>query len=1079
MYRSYSWRASEGDQTMQWLTRLLNRWRQVLLARHASTTLNRKRLEPAIGVRILEERRVLSAPQAIAVTPSEIAENTDTSSNVLIGTLTVTQDDDGLDDPFAPYSYSLVGNQQDNELFEIQGDQLFLKSGLNLDYESDNLYRVRVQVNDNGATSNHTLDIDVLDVNEPVGPITDTDNDANAVDENDAPGTRAEITAAADDPDSGATVTYSLTDDADGRFVIDPDTGVVRTAVELDAETALEHVIVVEALSSDGSTSSATFTIAVNDLNEAPIGSVTDADADANQVDEGVAGALVGVTASATDPDATATVSYSLTDDAGGRFRVDSTTGVVRTAVALDAESATEHVIVVEAQSSDGSDSQATFTISVNDVNEAPVGAIIDDDSNVNQVDEGVVGGLVGVTAAAIDPDLSDTVTYSLTDDAGGRFVIDPDTGVVRTLIALDAETATEHVIVVQALSSDTSTSEETFTISVNDVNEAPIGAVTDEDTDANQVNEGAAGAVVGVTALATDPDVSATVSYSLTDDAGGRFTIDSATGVVRTAIALDAETAVQHVIIVEALSSDTTTSSGTFTINVNDVNEAPIGPVTDADTDANAVDEGLAGTLVGITATAVDPDVTATVSYSLTDDAGGRFVIDPTTGVVRTAIALDAEAAMQHVIVIEALSSDTSTSDETFTISVNDVNEAPVGPVTDADANANQVDEGVAGAEVGITATADDPDTNDTVTYSLTDDAGGQFTIDPDTGVVSTLIALDAETATEQTIVVQALSSDGTRSSETFTISVNDVNEAPIGPVSDINGAANQVDEGIAGALVGITARAVDPDVSATVSYSLTNDDGGRFQIDSTTGVVRTAVALDAETATEHVIVVEALSSDTTTSTETFTISVNDINEAPVGPVTDADTDANQVNEGVAGALVGVTAVAVDPDITATVSYSLTDDAGGRFIIDPTSGVVRTATALNFEEFTQHIITVQALSTDGSTSTEAFTISVNDVNEPVGPVIDSDVAANQVDEGVAGAVVGITATAVDPDIADTVSYSLTDDAGGRFVIDPNTGVVRTAVALDAESSLQRSHRGGVSQHGWLNQQRHVHDQRE
>ena len=43
-------------------------------------------------------------------------------------------------------------------------------------------------------------------------------------------------------------------------------------------------------------------------------------------------------------------------------------------------------------------------------------------------------------------------------------------------------------------------------------------------------------------------------------------------------------------------------------------------------------------GTTVGITALATDPDGTNTVTYSLDDDAGGRFAIDATTGVVTVA---------------------------------------------------------------------------------------------------------------------------------------------------------------------------------------------------------------------------------------------------------------------------------------------------------------------------------------------------------------------------------------------------------------------------------------------------------
>ena len=56
---------------------------------------------------------------------------------------------------------------------------------------------------------------------------------------------------------------------------------------------------------------------------------------------------------------------------------------------------------------------------------------------------------------------------------------------------------------------------------------------------------------------------------------------------------------------------------------------------------------------------------------------------------------------------------------------------------------------------------------------------------------------------------------------------------------------------------------------------------------------------------------------------------------------------------------------MAVDPDGTATVTYSLSDNAGGRFTIDASTGVVTVAdgSLLNHEAATSHQITVLATS--------------------------------------------------------------------------------------------------------------------
>ena len=856
-----------------------------------------------------------------------------------------------------------------------------------------------------GSTSTQSFTIDVNDVNETaISAVSDTDASGNTVAENAAIGTAVGITALATDADVTDTVTYSLSSNPGGFFAIDANTGIVTVAGALDAETATSHTIEVTATSTDGSTSSQSFTIDVTDVNEFAVGSISDADATSNTVSESAAnGTAVGVTALATDADVTDTVTYSLTDDAGGRFAIDANTGEITVAngALLDYETATSHTVEVTATSTDGSTSSETFTINLtDDTSESSVGPVSDSNAAANAVDEDAsVGAVVGITALATDPDVTDTVTYSLTDNAGGLFAIDANTGIVTVAGSLDAETAGSHTIEVTATSTDGSTSTQTFTIDVNDVNETAISAVSDTDASGNTVAENAAiGTAVGITALATDADVTDTVTYSLSSNPGGFFAIDANTGIVTVAGSLDAETATSHTIEVTATSTDGSTSSQSFTIDVTDVNEFAVGGISDADATSNTVSESAAnGTAVGVTALATDADVTDTVTYSLSDDAGGRFAIDANTGEITVADTVRCwimrRRLLTHRRPCTATSTDGSTSSETFTINLTDdtSESSPSDAVTDSNAAANAVDEDASvGAVVGITALATDPDVTDTVTYSLTDNAGGLFAIDANTGIVTVAGSLDAETAGSHTIEVTATSTDGSTSTQTFTIDVNDVNETAISAVSDTDASGNTVAENAAiGTAVGITALATDADVTDTVTYSLSSNPGGFFAIDANTGIVTVAGALDAETATSHTIEVTATSTDGSTSTQSFTISVSDVDEYNVGAVTDADATSNTVSESAAnGTAVGVTALATDADVTDTVTYSLTDDAGGRFAIDANTGEITVANGalLDYETATSHTVEVTATSTDGSTSSETFTINLTDDTSEISP---------------------------------------------------------------------------------------------
>ena len=782
----------------------------------------------------------------------------------------------------------------------------------------------------------------------------------------------------------------------------------------------------------------------------------------------------------------------------GGPFAVDANTGVVTVAdnSQLDYESATSHTIYVKATSADGSEATQSFTINLTDDNtEAAVGAISDTDGAANAVDENAaIGTVVGVTAFASDADGTDSVTYSLSDDAGGLFAIDPNTGAVTVAGALDRETASSYDIEVTATSTDGSTSTQSYTIALNDIDEFDVTTPTDSDGTANTISESAAnGSAVGITASASDADATTNgVTYSLVDSGGdpvvgGPFAVDPSTGVVTVTdnSQLDYETATSHTIYVKATSADGSEATQSFTVNLTDDNtEAAVGAISDSDMNANAVDENAAiGTAVGVTAFASDADSTDTVTYSLSDDAGGLFAIDPNTGVVTVAGALDRETANSYDIEVTATSTDGSTSTQSYTIAINDVDEFDVTTPTDADATANTVSESAAnGTAVGITAAASDADaTTNGVTYSLVDSGGdpvvgGPFAVDANTGVVTVAdnSQLDYESATSHTIYVKATSADGSEATQSFTVNLTDDNtEAAVGAISDSDMNANAVDENASvGTVVGVTAFASDADSTDTVTYSLSDDAGGLFAIDPSTGVVTVAGALDRETASSYDIEVTATSTDGSTATQSYTIALNDQDEFDVTTPTDSDGTANTISESAAnGTAVGITASASDADATTNgVTYSLVDSGGdpvvgGPFAVDPSTGVVTVAdnTQLDYESATSHTIYIKATSADGSEATQSFIINLTDDNTEaaVGAISDSDMNANAVDENAStGTVVGVTAFASDADSTDSVTYSLSDDAGGLFAIDPNTGVVTVAGALDRETASVLRHRG-------------------
>ncbi|WP_374371118.1 cadherin-like domain-containing protein [Dongia sp.] len=265
-------------------------------------------------------------------------------------------------------------------------------------------------------------------------------------------------------------------------------------------------------------------------------------------------------------------------------------------------------------------------------------------------------------------------------------------------------------------------------------------------------------------------------------------------------------------------------------------------------------------------------------------------------------------------------------------------------------------------------------------------------------------------------------------------------LNRAP----TDIGLEGSFIPEDTAGATIGYL-YVSDPDSETEQEYHTFSVSDDRFEIVEGVLRLKPGVSLDFETAEETSIEIEVTATDSggLSVTKTFTLTLENSDEGPV----DGDPVANEILEGAGGN--AYTGIDVDVAGSSDASYSIVNNQEGEdgsyFWID-NNGQIRTLFGdFDYETQQSYQITVQAI-VDGQVSTQTFTVNVKDVNESPTEIVDTNEAPNAVAaDAEAGAVVNLTAQALDPDTGETLTYSLALDAGGAFAIDPTTGVVTVA----------------------------------
>ena len=423
-----------------------------------------------------------------------------------------------------PISFSLSSGP-DSSFFSLSGNTLSFTGTANYespnDTNKDSVFEVSVTVSSRSVSKTQAIYVQVADV--PEAPVI-----SNASIDNVKENITSVATISASDEDAGSVLTYSLLDSGgakDEKLLSINESGVVTFIsapnYESPSDFNLDNTVEFTAVVSDGSlTAQADYSFEIIDVNESPSIATTKI----SDIAEGVSSIA---TISASDPDAGASLSYSLVDSNGakdeGLLSINSSTGVVAFIAAPNFETPTDvgadNKIEFSVLVSDGSlEVSQDYSFSITNVNEGPT---------ISTSSFSIAEGSTAIgTIAASDPDASSTLSYTISGTDSSKFSINTSSGAVVFLSPPDFESPTDNGLdntynFTVTVSDGSLSSTQSIAVAVGNVNEAPSFSIASAQSYVEN-----SGATISV--VANDPDASSSLTYTLSGADASKFTISS-----------------------------------------------------------------------------------------------------------------------------------------------------------------------------------------------------------------------------------------------------------------------------------------------------------------------------------------------------------------------------------------------------------------------------------------------------------------------------------------------------------------------------------------------------------------------
>ncbi|ASJ73793.1 DUF4347 domain-containing protein [Granulosicoccus antarcticus] len=713
---------------------------------------------------------------------------------------------------------------------------------------------VSFTVNDGNANSNtQSRDIAITSVNDaPTGVVT---IDNTSPDEGDV------LTASNTLADNDGLGTISYQWQRDGVDVVGA-AGNTYTTVQADVDTAIR--VVASYTDGDGTaeTVSSTSTAAVENLNDAPTGTVTIDNTTPDQGD------VLTASNNLADEDGLGTISYQWQRDG-----VNILGAVKTTYTTIQADVGSAFQVVASYTDAQGTPESVTSTATapVGNVNDSPTGTVTIDNTTPDQ------GDVLTASNNLADEDGLGTITYQWQRDG---LNISGATNTTYTTIQADVGTAIQVVASYTDAQGTSESVASTATAAVGNVNDAPTGTVTIDNTTPDE------GDVLTASNTLADEDGLGTITYQWQRDG---VNISGATNTTYTTIQTDVGSTVQVVASYTDGQGTSESVTSTATVAIGNVNDVPTGTVTIDSTTPNE------GDILTASNTLADEDGLGTITYQWQRDGVN---ISGATNTTYTTIQADVGTAIQVVASYTDAQGTSESVASTATAAVGNVNDSPTGTVTIDNTTPDD------GDVLTASNTLADEDGLGAITYQWQRDG---VNISGATNTTYTTIQTDVGS----TVQVVASYTDGQGTSEsvtsTATAAVGNVNDAPTGTVTIDNTAPDE------GEVLTASNTLADEDGLGTITYQWQRDG---VNISGATNTTYTTIQADVGTVIQAVASYTDSQGTPESVTSTATAAVGNVNDSPTGTVTIDNTMPDQ------GDVLTASNTLADEDGLGTISY-------------------------------------------------------------------------------------------------------------------------------------------------------------